>query len=75
MHPNPVAIAYRDAGRLLASMLESEEGKERDPGRFFIGGVDTQDSALFFRVIVKAAELHRKSLPALNAHATGSGPD
>jgi hypothetical protein len=58
VHPHPAAVAYSDAGRLLTPVLESEEGEERHSGGFFVRSPDAKDPALFFRMIVKAPELH-----------------
>jgi hypothetical protein len=45
------AVGDRDAGALLAAMLESEQTEEGDTGDLFTGGEDAKDPTLLFGVV------------------------
>lgn len=51
MHGDLMAIADRDPGRLLATVLQRKEGEESEPSRLGTFGVDADNSALFLRPI------------------------
>jgi hypothetical protein len=51
MHANQTAIAYGNAGTLLAPMLKGKKAKERQSGSLATRGIDPDDSTLFFGVI------------------------
>ena len=51
VHPHLAAIADRDAGGLLASMLKREEGKERHARRFLARCIESDDSTFLLRSV------------------------
>jgi hypothetical protein len=49
VHANAGAVADRDAGRLLAAMLEREKAKKGHAGSLLVGGVESEYAAFLFR--------------------------
>ena len=50
-HDRAAARGGRDPGRLLAAVLEREQGEVREPGDVVLGRVDAEDAALVARAV------------------------